>query len=92
MHFQKVGMTPGYSVPLDGWQGLTRRQLVNSRAPEIVIYSRTYLRASFHRSGVNRLRARSSLILHEQTRIAETRLHDGGDSQYHRGQWINFKR
>ena len=38
MHFQKVGMTPGYSVPLDGWQGLTRRQLVNSRAPEIAIY------------------------------------------------------
>ena len=44
-------------------------QLVNSRAPELAIYLRTYLCASFHRSGVNRLRARSALVLYEQTRI-----------------------
>ena len=47
---------------------------MNSRAPEIAIYLRTYLRASFHRSGVNSLRERSALVLHEQTRIAATRL------------------
>ena len=34
----------------------------------------SYLRASFHRSGVDSLRARSALVLHEQTCIAETRL------------------
>ena len=37
-------------------------QLVNSGAPEIAIYLCTYLRASFHRSGVSHLRARSELI------------------------------
>ena len=47
-------------------------QLVNSRAPEIAIYLRTYL-CAFHRSGVNSLRARSALVLHEQTRITATR-------------------
>ena len=35
--------------------GESLEQLVNSRAPELAIYLRTYLRASFHRSGVNRL-------------------------------------
>ena len=29
----------------------------------------TYLGASFHSSGVNSLRARSALVLHEQTRL-----------------------
>ena len=49
--------------------------MVNSQAPEIAIYLRTYLRASFHRSGVNRLfaHARSTLVLHEQ-HIAATKL------------------
>ena len=36
-------------------------------------YLHTYSRASFHRSGVNSLRARSALVLHEQTGIAATR-------------------
>ena len=46
-------------------------QPVNSQAPEIAIY----LRASFHRSGINSLRVRSALVLREQTaRIAATRL------------------
>ena len=48
------------------------RQLVNSRTPEIAIYLRTYLRASFHRRGVNNLRERSALVLLERTRIAAT--------------------
>ena len=30
-------------------------ELVNSRMPEIAIYLRMYLRASFHRSGVQKL-------------------------------------
>ena len=47
---------------------------MNSRAPEIAINLRTYLPVSFYRSGVNSLRARSALVLHEQTRIAATRL------------------
>ena len=42
--------------------------------PELAIYLRTYSRASFRRRGVNSFRARSALILHEQTRIAVTRL------------------
>ena len=33
-----------------------------------------YLRASFHRSGVNSLRVRSALVLHKQIHIAATRL------------------
>ena len=33
--------------------GESLEQLVNSRAPELAIYLCTYLRASFHRSGVN---------------------------------------
>ena len=40
--------------------------MVNSRAPEIAIYLRPYLRASFHRNGVNSLRVRSTLVLREQ--------------------------
>ena len=44
-------------------------QLVNSRAPEIVIYVRTYLR-----SGVKQLTRTFTQVLHEQTRIAATRL------------------
>ena len=39
------------------------RQLVNFRAPEIAIY----LRESFNRSGENSIRARSALVLYEQT-------------------------
>ena len=46
----------------------------NSRAPELAIYLRTYLRASFHRCCVNIVRARSALILHARTRIAVTKL------------------
>ena len=42
-------------------------QLVNSRATEIVIYLHTYLRVSFHRSGVNSLHTHSTLVLYEQT-------------------------
>ena len=41
--------------------------------PEQAIYLRTYLRASYQRSGVNSLHARSALVLHEQTRIAATK-------------------
>ena len=37
---------------------------------ELAIYLRTLLRASFRRSGVNRLCARSALVSHEQTRIS----------------------
>ena len=36
----------------------------------IAIYLGTYLRASFHCSGVNSLQASSALVLREQTRIA----------------------
>ena len=63
-----------------GWTacGVTSlgRQLVNSRAPEIAIYLCMYLRVSFHRSSVNSLptHACSTLVLHEQTCIAATRL------------------
>ena len=49
--------------------------MVNPRAPEVAIYLGPYLRASFHRSGVNSLGVRSTLVLHEQTSL------DGGDSQ-----------
>ena len=53
-------------------------QLVNSGAPEIAIYLRTYLHASFHRSGENRIRAFRA-DLHEQ--IAATKfVLDNGDS------------
>ena len=38
------------SDPLEG-------ELVNPREPGIAIYLHMYLRASFHRSGVNRIRA-----------------------------------
>ena len=48
--------------------------MVNSRAPEIMIYLRTYLRAPFQRCGVNSLCACSALVLYEQARIAVTRL------------------
>ena len=65
----KVGRTAGGMTSLG-------RQLVNSRAPEITIYLRTYWRASFHCSGVNSLHMRSALVLHKQTRL------DSGDSQY----------
>ena len=41
-------------LPLHCWWWITRRQLVNSRAPELAIYLLTLLRASFHRSCVNR--------------------------------------
>ena len=50
------------------------RQQVNSRAPELEIYFRTYLRASFHRRGVSCFHSRSTLVLHKQTRIATNRL------------------
>ena len=36
---------------------ILEEKLVNSGAPEIAIYLRTYLRASFHRSGGSRVRA-----------------------------------
>ena len=49
-------------------------QIVNSRAPEIMIYLRTYLRASFHWCSINSLHACSTLVLYEQARIAATRL------------------
>ena len=52
---------------------LLEEELVNSGASEIAIYLRTYLRASFHRSSVNRLRARSALISMNKPLIAETR-------------------
>ena len=71
----KVGRTAGEVISLEG-------KLVNSRAPEIacflflffiiIYFLRMYIRASFHRSGVNSLRARSVLVLHEQARIAAT--------------------
>ena len=47
-------------------------QLVNSRAPEIAIYLRTYFKrvlSSLVRNGVNSLRARSALVLREQTAL-----------------------
>ena len=44
-------------------------QLVNSRAPEIAIYVRTYLG-----SGVKQLTCTFAQVFHEQTRIAATRL------------------
>ena len=47
--------------------GSLEGQLVNSRPPEVAIYLRTYLRASFHRGGVNSLRTRFTLVLCEQT-------------------------
>ena len=60
----KVGRTAGWVASLE-------RQMVSSRAPEIAIYSCTYIYActSFHWSSVNSLRAHSTLVLHEQTRI-----------------------
>ena len=64
--YTKVGRTAG------AWGDITRR--TNSRAPELAIYLRMYLCVSFHRSGVNSFPARSALVLHEQTRIAVTRL------------------
>ena len=39
---------------------------------KLAIYLRMLLPASFHRSGVNRLRARSALVPHERTRILRT--------------------
>ena len=42
---------------------------MNSRVTEIMIYLRTHLSVSFHRSGVNCLHVRSVLVLHEQTCI-----------------------
>ena len=48
--------------------------MVNSRAPEITIYLRTYLRAPFQHCGLNSLRALSALVLYERARIAATRL------------------
>ena len=62
MRFQKDGVTPGCSIavfivggdPLEG-------QLVNSRVPEIAtLFASVFMHASFHHSGVNRLRTRSS--------------------------------
>ena len=44
----KVGRTAGVVTSLVA-------QLVNSRAPELAIYLCTYLRASFHHSGVKQL-------------------------------------
>ena len=55
---------------------ITVRTMVNSRTLEIAI---TYLRASFHRRSVNSLRARSTLVLHEQTPIAATNLFGHSD-------------
>ena len=49
-------------------------QMMNSRAPEIKIYLRTYLCAPFQRCGVNSSRARSALVVHEQINIVATRL------------------
>ena len=60
-----VGRTAGGVTSLEG-------QLMNSQAPEIAVYLHMYLPASFHRSGINSLCARSALVLHEQTHIAAT--------------------
>ena len=56
------------------WGDITKRTILERLNYNIAIYLGTYLRASFHRSGVNSLRARSALVLHEQTHIAATRL------------------
>ena len=45
-------------------------KLVNSQTSEIAIYLRIYLHVSFHRCGINTLHARSTPVIHEQTRIA----------------------
>ena len=37
------------------------------------LFTHVVTRASFHRSGVNSLRGRAALVLHEQTYIAATR-------------------
>ena len=54
--------------------GDTTRRTTLERLHELAIYERTYLLASYHRTGKNSLRARSALVLHEQTRITGTRL------------------
>ena len=61
MRFQKI-LTPGchFIIGCDSLEG----QLVNSRVPEIAIYLRKYLHASFHRSSAF-MRAFCSYI-HEQ--------------------------
>ena len=41
--------------------------MVNSRAPEIAIYLRTHLRASFHHMSVNWLRMRSEMAVLDWT-------------------------
>ena len=58
--------------------------MYNSRASELAIYLRTYLRAAFHRSGMNSLRARSALVLHESHTVGCSCNQNGldsGDSQ-----------
>ena len=76
MRFQKDGTTPGLSVAAcgDSLEG----QLVNSRAPEIAIYLRTYLRAFIAAAYTAYARFSASLhplVLHEQTGcIAATKL------------------
>ena len=65
MHFQKDSMTPGrcFIISCDWLEG----QLVNSRVPEIVIYLRKYLHASFHHSSTfMRALCIHPLVLHEQ--------------------------
>ena len=60
----KVGRKTGGVTSLEG----------TSREPELAIYLCTYLRTSFHCIGTNNLRSCSALTLHEQTRIAATKL------------------
>ena len=65
--FSREGTKVGRTA--DAWGDLTRTEKDNSQARELTMYLCTLLRASFHRSGVNRLCARSALVSHEQTRI-----------------------
>ena len=57
----KIGRTAGGVTSLEG-------QLLSTRTSDL------FMRASFHCSGINSLHAHSMLVLHEQTRIAATRL------------------
>ena len=55
--------------------GIDLLQLVNSQVPEIAIYLKDIHKYKPNHSGINHgLRTCSTLIIHEQTRIAATRL------------------
>ena len=77
MHFQKDSMTPGchFIIGCDSLEG----QLVNSRVPEIVIYLRKYLHASFHHSSAF-MRAFCS-SMNRMHSCNQTHM-DSGDSQW----------